>query len=106
MDGYIATTYASRHAIRICSNAGAEILIHVGINTVQLGGNYFCVEVQTGEAVKQGQLLMTFDLLAIAAEGYDTVTPVIITNSEAWRTLDASEKPRSRSGERSPALAV
>lgn len=106
VDGYIATTYASRHAIRICSNAGAEILIHVGINTVQLGGNYFCVEVQTGEAVKQGQLLMTFDLLAIAAEGYDTVTPVIITNSEAWRTLDASEKPRSRSGERSPALAV
>lgn len=106
VDGYIASTYASGHAIGICSNAGAEILIHVGINTVQLAGNYFCVEVKTGEAVKQGQLLMTFNLLAIAAEGYDTVTPVIITNSEAWRTLDVSEKPRSRSGERSSALAI
>jgi len=106
VDGYIASTYASGHAIGICSNAGAEILIHVGINTVQLAGNYFCVEVKTGEAVKQGQLLMTFNLLAIAAEGYDTVTPIIITNSEAWRTLDVSEKPRSRSGERSSALAI
>jgi PTS system beta-glucosides-specific IIC component len=106
VDGYIASTYASRHAIRICSDAGAEILIHVGINTVQLAGKYFCVEVQTGEVVKQGQLLMTFDLLAIAAEGYDTVTPIIITNSEAWRSLGASEKPRSRSGERSSALSI
>lgn len=106
VDGYIASTYASGHAIGICSNAGAEILIHVGINTVQLAGNYFCVEVKAGEAVKQGQLLMTFNLLAIAAEGYDTVTPIIITNSEAWRALDVSEKPRSRSGERSSALAV
>ncbi|MDV5355615.1 PTS transporter subunit EIIC [Kosakonia sp. SMBL-WEM22] len=106
VDGYISNTYASRHAIGIRSNAGAEILIHVGINTVQLAGNYFWVQVKAGEAVKQGQLLMTFDLLAIAAEGYDTVTPVIITNSEAWRTLDVSEKPRSRSGERSSALSV
>jgi PTS system beta-glucosides-specific IIC component len=106
VDGYIASTYASRHAIRICSDAGSEILIHVGINTVQLAGKYFCVEVQTGEVVKQGQLLMTFDLLAIAAEGYDTVTPIIITNSEAWRSLGASEKPRSRSGERSSALSI
>ncbi|WLI78889.1 beta-glucoside-specific PTS transporter subunit IIABC [Kosakonia sp. H02] len=99
VDGYIASTFSSGHAIGICSNAGAEILIHVGINTVQLAGRYFSMQVKEGDVVKQGQLLLTFDVEAINAAGYDTVTPVIIANSEAWSSLQVSEKPRSRTGD-------
>lgn len=106
VDGYIASTIASGHAIGISSKAGAEILIHVGINTVHLEGNYFAVQVKEGDEVKQGQLLLTFDLAGIQASGYDPVTPVIITNSETWRALQVSEKPRSRSGDPMVALTL
>lgn len=106
VDGYIASTFASRHAIGINSTGGAEILIHVGINTVQLEGQYFQMQVKEGEAVKKGQLLLTFDLDEIKKAGYDTVTPVIVTNSEAWRELRISDNPHSRSGEPVMALSL
>jgi len=106
VDGHIASTFASGHAIGIRSTAGAEILIHVGINTVQLEGQYFHMQVNEGDEVKQGQLLLTFDLDEIKQAGYDTVTPVVITNSEAWREFHISDKPHSRFGEPVMALLV
>ncbi|WP_200551436.1 beta-glucoside-specific PTS transporter subunit IIABC [Kosakonia sp. LAM2021] len=106
VDGHIASTFASGHAIGIRSTAGAEILIHVGINTVQLDGQYFHMKVNEGDDVKKGQLLLTFDLDEIKQAGYDTVTPVVITNSEAWRELHISDKPHSRFGEPVMALLV
>ncbi|MFS2224678.1 beta-glucoside-specific PTS transporter subunit IIABC [Pantoea sp. B65] len=106
VDGHIASTFASGHAIGISSTGGAEILIHVGINTVQLEGQYFHMQVKEGEAVKKGQLLLTFDLDEIKNAGYDTVTPVIVTNSEAWRELHISDKPHSRFGEPVMALSL
>ncbi|MDN2484124.1 beta-glucoside-specific PTS transporter subunit IIABC [Kosakonia sacchari] len=106
VDGHIASTFTSGHAIGIRSTAGAEILIHVGINTVQLDGQYFHMQVNEGDEVKKGQLLLTFDLNEIKQAGYDTVTPVVITNSEAWRELHISDKPHSRFGEPVMALLV
>ncbi|AHJ74888.1 beta-glucoside-specific PTS transporter subunit IIABC [Kosakonia sacchari] len=106
VDGHIASTFTSGHAIGIRSTAGAEILIHVGINTVQLDGQYFHMQVNEGDEVKKGQLLLTFDLNEIKQAGYDTVTPVVITNSEAWRELHISDKPYSRFGEPVMALLV
>ncbi|WP_312690970.1 beta-glucoside-specific PTS transporter subunit IIABC [Kosakonia sp.] len=106
VDGYIASTFASGHAIGLHSSGGAEILIHVGINTVQLEGQYFQMQVNEGDTVKKGQLLLTFDLNAIKQAGYDTVTPVIVTNSEAWPKLQISDQPYSRVGEPVMALSV
>jgi len=99
VDGHIASTFDSGHAIGISSTGGAEILIHVGINTVQLEGQYFQMQVKEGDVVQKGQLLLTFDLDEIKKAGYDTVTPVVVTNSEAWRELHISDKSHSRSGE-------
>ncbi|SCB94498.1 PTS system, beta-glucosides-specific IIC component [Kosakonia oryzendophytica] len=106
VDGEIASTFASGHAIGIHSTGGAEILIHVGINTVQLEGQYFHMQVKEGDTVKKGQLLLIFDLDEIKQAGYDTVTPVIITNGDAWRELQISDKPHSRFGEPVIALSV
>ena len=106
VDGHIASTFASGHAIGIRSTAGAEILIHVGINTVQLDGQYFHMQVKEGDEVKKGQLLLTFDLDDIKQAGYDTVTPVVITNGEAWRELHISDNSHSRFGEPVMALLV
>ncbi|MBL0790985.1 PTS glucose transporter subunit IIA [Klebsiella michiganensis] len=106
VDGHIASTFDSGHAIGISSNRGAEILIHVGINTVQLEGQYFQMQVKEGDVVQKGQLLLTFDLDEIKKAGYDTVTPVIVTNSEAWRELHISDKPYSRSGDPVMALSL
>ncbi|ROR07597.1 beta-glucoside-specific PTS transporter subunit IIABC [Erwinia sp. JUb26] len=106
VDGHIASTFASGHAIGINSTGGAEILIHVGINTVQLEGQHFQMQVKEGDEVKKGQLLLTFDLDEIKQAGYDTVTPVIVTNSEAWREMKISDKPHSRFGEPVMALSL
>lgn len=103
--GHIASTFASGHAIGISSTGGAEILIHVGINTVQLEGQYFQMQVKEGDVVQKGQLLLTFDLEEIKKAGYDPVTPVIVTNSEAWRELRINDKSSFRSGESVMALS-
>ena len=103
--GQIASTFASGHAIGISSTGGAEILIHVGINTVQLEGQYFQMQVKEGDVVQKGQLLLTFDLDEIKKAGYDPVTPVIVTNSEAWRELHINDKSSFRSGESVMALS-
>lgn len=103
--GQIASTFASGHAIGISSTGGAEILIHVGINTVQLEGQYFQMQVKEGDVVQKGQLLLTFDLDEIKKAGYDPVTPVIVTNSEAWRELRINDKSSFRSGESVMALS-
>ena len=99
VDGVIASTFASGHAIGIRSTAGAEILIHVGINTVQLDGQYFDMQVKEGDEVKKGQLLLIFDLDEIKQAGYDIVTPVIITNSETWDELQISDRTHILSGD-------
>ncbi|MCS3433557.1 beta-glucoside-specific PTS transporter subunit IIABC [Klebsiella sp. BIGb0407] len=106
VDGNIASTFASGHAIGISSDRGAEVLIHVGINTVQLEGQHFQMQVKEGDIVKKGQLLLTFDLDEIKKAGYDTVTPVIVTNSEAWRELRISDNPHSRPGDPVMTLAL
>ena len=106
VDGRIASTFASGHAIGINSIGGAEVLIHVGINTVQLEGQYFQMQVKEGDVVQKGQLLLTFDLDEIKKAGFDTVTPVIVTNGEAWRELRINDKSHFRSGEPVITLSV
>lgn len=82
-DAVVENVFDSKHAICLNCKNGADVLLHVGIDTVKLGGRHYDVKVKNGDQVKAGQLLMTFDKKAIEAEGYSTVIPVIITNSDS-----------------------
>ena len=88
-DGTIMTLFPTKHAIGIVSDNGCEILIHIGMDTVQLEGKYFDAHVKQGDKVKKGDVLVTFDMDAIKNEGYSLVTPVIITNTADY--LDVVE---------------
>lgn len=80
-DGTVQTVFRTKHSIGLKSLDGVEILIHIGIDTVKLKGQHFNVVVQEGDTIKHGQLLIEFDMEAIQQAGYDTTTPVIVTNS-------------------------
>lgn len=80
-DGTIMTLFPSKHAIGLVSDNGLEVLIHVGLDTVQLDGQYFDAFVKQGDKVKQGQKLVAFDIDKIIEAGYLVETPVLITNS-------------------------
>lgn len=80
-DGTVGTLFDTHHAIGLTLDNGAELLVHIGINTVELNGEGFTAHVAEGDRVKKGQTLITFDKELIASRGYNTVTPVIVTNS-------------------------
>lgn len=80
IDGTIEMVFETKHSLAMKSEDGTEILFHVGLDTVNLKGKYFNPEVSGGKSVKQGDLLLSFDLDKIIAEGFDPVTAVIITN--------------------------
>lgn len=83
-DGIVSATFKSGHAIGLTTNNHVEILIHVGIDTVSLEGKYFHSFVEKGQHIKQGDLLIEFDLEKIQAAGFDTTTILIITNSDDY----------------------
>ena len=95
-DGKIENIPESGHAVAMVLKNEAEVLIHVGIDTVKLGGKHFKVLAKNGDSVKKGQPLIEFDLDAIKKEGYNPITPVIITNSEEYKSIElAAEKVRA-----------
>lgn len=87
-DGVIVAVMG--HAIGIKLDNGPEIIVHVGINTVELGGKHYTVKVKNGDRVKRGDELLGFDIEAIKEEGYRIVTPVIITNSFEYSDVEVS----------------
>lgn len=81
VNGEITCVTNTKHAIALTSDEGLEILIHVGLETVELKGKYFTTHVENGMKVKEGDLLLEFDIEAIKEAGYKTVTPIIVTNT-------------------------
>ena len=81
VDGVISTLFPTGHAIGITSEEGIETLIHIGIDTVQLDGKYYDPQIKQGDRVKQGDLLVEFDIKQIKEAGYQVTTPIIITNT-------------------------
>lgn len=98
--GVVQTVYRTKHAIGLVTDDGVEMLIHIGQDTVQLKGQHFTAHVKDGDRVNVGDLIMEFDLQAIKDAGYETVTPIIITNTSNYLdvvgTKDASVKEKDR----------
>ena len=91
VDGKILGIFKTNHAITILSDFGAEILIHIGIDTVNLGGQHFTPHVKKGDEIKKGDLLVTFDVEAIKDAGYDLITPILVCNMEEFGSLQPSD---------------
>lgn len=83
-DGTVMTVFPTHHAIGLVSDQGLEVLIHIGIDTVQLQGEHFTAHVAQGQKVKRGDLLVTFEKDAIEKAGFSTETPVIVTNTKDY----------------------
>lgn len=83
-DGTITMVFETKHAISMKTESGAELIVHVGLDTVQLQGKYFTAHVKAGDKVKAGDLLLDFDLEGIRSAGYQLTTPVIICNTPAF----------------------
>ena len=86
-DGEISSTFDTHHAVGLTTNDGAELLMHIGIDTVKLGGKHFTYLVKEGDKVKKGQPLIRFELDAIKAEGYPVTTPLIVCNTDEYASV-------------------
>lgn len=82
--GVVSTLFKTKHAIAIKSDEGVDMLIHVGIDTVKLEGQFFSSDVKSGDHFEKGTVLLSFDIEAIKNAGYEVITPIIITNSSAY----------------------
>lgn len=91
-DGKVTTLFPTYHALGLTTDEGIELLIHIGMDTVNLQGKYFDPAVKQGDTVRKGQLLLIFDIDAIAAAGYSLQTPVIIANSKHYLEVVSSEE--------------
>ena len=86
-DATVETVFDTKHAVGLSTESGMELLIHIGINTVELNGKYFTSHVKNGDHVKKGQLLVSFDMEKVKAAGYDVTTPLIVTNSDDYKDV-------------------
>ncbi|MGN0602387.1 MAG: glucose PTS transporter subunit IIA [Oscillospiraceae bacterium] len=98
-DGKIETVFDTKHAVNIISENGCEILIHVGIDTVKLGGKHFDVHVKNGDDVKTGDLVLSFDDSAIRNEGYDTSAVMVVCNSDEYSEIKLIKEGKTELGE-------
>ncbi|MGN0352932.1 MAG: PTS glucose transporter subunit IIA [Roseburia sp.] len=96
-NGEVSALFPTGHAIGITAKNGADILIHVGMDTVSLNGEGFKIKTKTGDKVKKGQLLIEFDIDLIKSKGYMITTPVVVTNSNEAaefniKSIDTADK--------------
>ena len=87
-DGEVGMVFDTLHAVSLTAECGAEILIHVGLDTVTLKGKGFTAHVQAGDKVKKGDLLLEMDLEEIKAAGFDTITPMLICNTDDFESVE------------------
>ncbi|MFP7478285.1 beta-glucoside-specific PTS transporter subunit IIABC [Terribacillus saccharophilus] len=97
-DGSIVMLAPTKHAIGLRSKSGAEVLIHVGLDTVKLDGSPFTLHVKEGDSVKKGDILSEFDIGAIEAAGVQTITPIIVTNPANYKEIIIDETETTTQG--------
>jgi len=98
-DGEISSTFETHHAVGMTTTDGAELLMHIGIDTVKLGGKHFTYLVNEGDKVKKGQPLIRFELEAIKAEGYPVTTPLIVCNTDDYAAVAAKASGTVKQGD-------
>lgn len=103
-DGKIEVLFETLHAVSMTSDKGVEILIHIGLDTVKLKGEGFTAHVKLGDNVKKGDLLITVDLDKVKEAGYDTITPMIVCNTENYANVDAVAGVEVNAGD--PAIII
>lgn len=86
-DGTIEAVFDSKHAVSLTTEAGVEVLLHIGIDTIKLGGKHFAPHVQKGQQVRKGDLLVSFDMDAIKAAGYLLTSPMIVCNTDNYASI-------------------
>lgn len=91
-DGVLTTLFPTGHALGITTDNGAEVLIHIGMDTVKLDGKYFTPRAKQGDKIKKGDVLLEFDIDAIKNEGYSLITPVIVTNTDSYLDIIETDK--------------
>ena len=95
----VGKMFDTGHAVSLLTENGVELLIHVGIDTVNLKGNHYTILKNNDENVNLGDTLMEFDAEAINSEGYDTVTPVVVCNPQAFSEISFAPEGQIRAGE-------
>ena len=80
--------FDTKHAINLISSTGCEIIIHIGIDTVKLNGKFFETHVSNGQEVHKGDLLISFDIKQITELGYRVTTPMIISNTDEYHSIE------------------
>ena len=105
-DGEITTLFPTGHAVGIKTNNGAELLIHIGMDTVKMNGDGFKTHVQQGDKVKQGQLLIEFDIAKIKAAGYPVITPFVVTNFAEYKDIITADGKTINGGDNLITAAV
>ncbi len=103
-DAVVDNLFDTHHAIGLVTGDGVEVLLHIGINTVELGGKHFEAHVQVGDKVKKGDLLLSFDIDAVKAAGYLCTTPMIICNTDDYQSVTPLAQGEIKSG--TPILEV
>lgn len=98
-DGEISSTFETHHAVGMTTADGAELLMHIGIDTVKLGGKHFTYLVNEGDKVRKGQPLIRFDIEAIKAEGYPVTTPLIVCNTDDYAAVAAKASGTVKQGD-------
>lgn len=98
-DGEISSTFETHHAVGMTTADGAELLMHIGIDTVKLGGKHFTCLVNEGDKVKKGQPLISFEPEAIKAEGYPVTTPLIVCNTDDYAAVAAKASGTVKQGD-------
>ena len=98
VDGTVENVYDTGHAISLVSDDGAEILLHIGIDTVKLKGKYFTNNVKNNQKVKKGDLLISFDIANIKQAGYKVTTPIIICNTDSYKSIEITASGNVKNG--------
>lgn len=103
-DAEVDNLFDTHHAIGLVTSEGVEVLLHIGINTVELAGQHFTAHVEAGQKVKKGDLLISFDMEAIKAAGYLCTTPMIVCNTDDYQSVTPQAEGKIKAG--APLLAV
>ena len=99
INGTIATVMDTKHAVCIQGEDGLELLVHAGLDTVELNGKYYQTYKEIGDQVKAGDVLLEFDLEEITKAGYDVTTPIVITNLGDYKITKCLTGQQVKAGE-------